>query len=268
MLTASTLTHLLTRGGYVPEERIVDKVRKLWALADHPNTSKEEAAAASEQARKLMAKYAIDELMVEKNKGVGGASRDIIMLNIRITEEGRRVVLKDQRVALSWIIARHNRCRGVVRDMQETVDPDTGKVVPAGFFLTVVGFRHDCEFVKELYFGLVMDMMDALMNEPSQKPNYQAEFAAGFAERIDSRLQMMGALVEEEATKGDLLPVLRDRKTAVDDFFTKAFPNLGTAKISRRTQYDPNARNRGAKAADRADVGQTKVGGSRKALES
>lgn len=242
-------------------ENVIKKVQALWRLAEHPNTGNAERENAIRRANEMMAKYAIDEISMQE---ASGKREEIVLANIRITEDGKSTIVKDQRIALAYVIARNNRCRGVIRTMEPTADMESGKLIPGGTFLTVMGYVSDTRFVREFYNGLVMDMLGALMDEKVQTENYRVSFCAGFVTRVDERLVSMGKVVEAEA--GSLLPAIRERGAEVDDRFENMFPNLKKAKVSRRS-YDPNAVARGRKAADAADVGQEKIAGTREALD-
>lgn len=241
-------------------ETVIKIVQDLWRKAEHPNTPPAERELSIQRANELMAKYAIEEIAMQE---ATGTREEIVLANIRITEDGRKALVKDQRIALAWVVGRHNRCRGVIRTMPETADVETGARVPGGTFLTVMGYVSDTRFVREFYSGLVMDMMGAMLDEKVQTENYRVSFCAGFVTRVDERLTEMERLVEAEA--GSLLPAIVDRKGKVDDAFDTMFPNLKAAKVSRRN-YDPNAIARGRKAADQTDMGQTKIGTTREAI--
>lgn len=51
-----------------PDEKILDRVAKLLAIAEHPNTPEHEADVALTQATKLMAKHAIEEAMLRQSQ--------------------------------------------------------------------------------------------------------------------------------------------------------------------------------------------------------
>lgn len=253
-LTASVL-----KGVTVERDDVIIKVQACWRLAEHPNTPENERQAALETARRLMAKFQIDEIVLQEKQGT---REQIVMRNIRVEEEGRPGRVKEQRIALAHVIGSNMRCKSVIRYLDETADVTTGKRVPAGTFLTVVGYDSDTQMVASLYWGLCMDMIGALMDEKVQTVNYQAEFAAGYVTRIDERLRAINRDVETSSDDEghSMALVVIDRNKKVADTFSDMFPNLKTVKVQRRT-YDPNARARGASKANVADIGQTGVGG-------
>src|SRR3954452_25024293 len=52
-----------------PDERVLSRVRKLLAHAEHPNTPPAEAEAMSEKAAEIMARHAIDRALIEQSEG-------------------------------------------------------------------------------------------------------------------------------------------------------------------------------------------------------
>lgn len=245
------------------QEDIIAKVRACWAIAENAGATEGEKEAAINRAKHLMAKHSIDEILIQEKSG---KREDIILLHIRMTVDGQPVTVKDQRIALGWVISQNYRCRGVVETREETADVVTGKRIKGGTFLTVCGYRSDCEFVRDLYFDLTMDMMAAVNTEKVQTVNYRENFCAGYVTRIGARLKAIKRYTEKAAENvegGSLLPAIVDRDAKVDDFFTKMYPDLVKVKVSKK-KYDPNAQLRGSRAADQADIGQSKVGGGGK----
>lgn len=245
-------------------ESMIRKVQALWKLADDPGNTVEARESAQFKARDLMAKYQIDEIVVQEQSGQREA---IVMKSIRITKDGKVAKFEDQRKALAAIIARENRCRCVIQYLDTSADVDTGKKIAGGFFITVVGYKSDTEFVADLYWMVAMQMLESALEEVVQTANYQANFTAGYVDRINQRLKEIHKRVDtmaDEQEGGSMALVLVSRSEAVEKKFEEQFPNLRREKASRKYNYDPNAHERGAAAANRADLGQTKVEGSKK----
>lgn len=244
-------------------EDMIRKVQALWRQADDSSVSDAEKDAFVSKARDLMAKYAIDEMVLEEASGVREA---VVLSDIRIFEEGSRAVLvPDQRIYLAHVIGTHNRCRSVIRRMPASIAMD-GTPIKAGTYLTTVGFKSDTETVRLLYLALGVDMISAMTDEPtdhmnkSQRDNYFVNFCDGYVTRIDRRLADVNRKVHEvaESTNGMAL-VLRSKEVEVADTFAKMFPKLGKQKVSRFS-YDPNAQERGKVAADKANIGAGRSG--------
>lgn len=249
---------------------IIRKVQALWAKADDAAATEPERDAAISKARDLMAKYTIDEMVLNEAKAAGD-KEDVILMDIRITKEGDDLV-SDQAIMLAHFIGTHNRCRQVIQTRGATVSSATGDPIDGGTFLTVCGYRSDCEMVRDLYRELAADMMLAVILEPTShmgardKKNYFANFCDGYAVRIDERLGEINKRVHEVAeSTGSMALVLRSREHAVADTFEQMFPNLSTHRMSA-VRRDVNAQERGAAAADKAELGQTKVGSRKDAL--
>lgn len=250
-------------------EDMIRKVQALWRQADDASTTSAEKDAFIAKAQEMMAKYAIDEMVLEE---ASGSREAVILSDIRIFVEGKNTLVPDQRIYLAHIIGTHNRCKSVIRRMPASVSPD-GEPIKAGTYLTTVGFKSDTLTVRLMYTILGTDMISAMMDEPTdhmtgpQQKNYYANFCDGYVDRIDGRLRDINRRVHEvaESTNGMAL-VLRGKELEVADTFKQMFPKLGSQKVTK-FQHDPNARERGAAAADKADLGGKGVGqGTRGAI--
>lgn len=252
-------------------EDMIRKVQALWAKADDAAATPAEREAAIDKARELMAKYTIDEMVL--NEAKGAAKEDVILMDIRVTKSGEAEMVADQAVMLAHFIGTHNRCRQVIQNRDASISASTGTPIAGGTFLTVVGFRSDCEMVRDLYKNLAADMMLAAYDEPTghmnkrEKANYFANFCDGFAMRIDERLASINRRVHQIAEEGggSMALVLRSRESEVKDTFEQMFPNLTTHRMSA-VKHDPNAQARGSAAADKSELGQTKLENEKKGI--
>lgn len=246
---------------------MIRKVQALWRQADDAAATESEKETFVSKARELMAKYAIDELVLEESSGVKEA---IVMADIKVFDEGKTTLVPDQRIYLAHVIGTHNRCKSVIRRMPASVDAETGAAIKAGTYLTVVGFRSDTITVRLLYQAIGADMIFAMTEEPTdhmtkkQRENYFVNFCDGFVYRIDQRLKDINRRVhtlaeETQGSTGSMALVLASKELEVANQFQALFPQLGKAKVSR-FQHDPNAQARGAAAADKTNLGGTGVG--------
>jgi hypothetical protein len=251
-------------------EDVIRKVQALWARADHPNTPSAERESCIAKARDLMAKHYIDELVLEKSSGT---KEDIVLTDIRLFKFGADTIVPDQRMKLGHYIAMHSRCRGIVTELSGGLDID-GNAIHAGKYLRVIGFRSDTLAVRIMYNLLVSDMLEAVNDDLFDAPhlkskkdreNYMVNFCDGFADRINQRLAEIEHRIDVLADEGSLLPVLADKRSQVDKFVDDMYPSLHSVQ-TKRFVNDPNAKARGARAAERSDVGAKRVGGSRKEL--
>src|SRR3954447_1427343 len=82
MRRPSSAAEVRTVRGMTAPDRVLERVRKLLATAEHPNTPPAEAEAMSEKAAELMARYAIDQALLEQVDGArqGPQRKDVRVL--------------------------------------------------------------------------------------------------------------------------------------------------------------------------------------------
>lgn len=97
----------------------------------------------------------------------------------------------------------------------------------------------------------------------SSPANYQYNFMMSYAVRIGSRLADIRRL-NEDASKGHEL-VLVSMAEAVDQKYEELFPDLKSSKVNLK-KHNGSAWVAGRKAADRADLNSTPLGGRREAI--
>lgn len=255
----------------VSQEDIVRKVQALWAKADDPAATTHEKVAATDKARELMAKHAIDEIVLEQ----ASATHEVVIISdfLLWEEDDEHVTLvPDQRMKLAHYIAIHNRCKGIMSWKDASVYAD-GSAQLAGRYMLVFGFKSDVELVRLFYQTLVGDMFVAFHRLPKAhikrqkaRDDLMANFCDGYADRIGQRFAEVNREVHKIAEdSGSLLPVLRSREVAVLDKFDEMFPPNEREQVKvKGVKYDPNARAAGAAAANQANIGGTAVGGGKK----
>ena len=202
------------------DSRILEKVRALLAKAES-TTFPEEAEALSAKAQELMARHAIDEVMVHGSDGFDGAP------------DGLRLPVDDPYARAKSIllaeVASANRCTAVWSE-------GLG-------FSTVIGFESDLAFVEVLYTSLLVQATSAMVAAGSQMDGYgrsrtrsfRHAFLLAYATRIGHRLREAEAAGEAAAVAqyGDaLLPVLADRSAAVEAARDAAFPGAVERPVS------------------------------------
>ena len=270
-------------------EDMIRKVQALWNKADDKSVGDEERAALVEKARELMAKWTIDELVLAEATATEEAIvvADILLFKDEQVTSGNSwdvmvettTLVPDQRLKLAHYIAMHHRCVGIVTHLPGGVD-ENGKIVYAGKYMRIVGYKGDTQSVRLLYQALGFDMIAALSDEmldpkvhkitkkKQDRLAYQAEFCDGFASRVEERLEQVEwriAQMAAEVSTGSLLPAMRSRLQNVQDKVTQMYGKLNAVEM-RRFQLNPNARRRGAAAADQADIGGPKLGGGAKGI--
>lgn len=257
------------------QEDVVRKVQALWRQADHPNTSPEERAVFVAKARELMAKNAIDEIVLSEASETGEAIviAEIFVGQVNANNEYLTSELVPvQRMELAHYIAMHHRLRSIIITHAASIDED-GEPLPSGKYLQLIGFRSDVQMTRLLNQALAADMLIAMSTDidiikatghmtPAEKRNYLMSFCEGYAMRIEERLAEVDTRVEQMASEGSLLPVLVNRKDAVNKYVDDMYGDLRPERV-KAFHFDNNAASRGRAAANKASLGQKGVGGRR-----
>ena len=199
--------------------KILGRVRKLLAKAEHPATPPEEAQAFSAKASALMARYAIDHAMVEAETGVA-AEPAVRQLTVEAPYALPRSVLLDR-------VARSHRVRLVI-----------GPDAPGGGRLcTLVGFAVDLDAVELLFTSLLLQASTAMLHvsrATSRPKAFRRAFLLGYAETIGGRLAAAEAetKVEAESARPGAALVLADRSHQVDALLEREFPRLRSLRMT------------------------------------
>ena len=220
------------------DQRVLDRVRKLLAKAEHPGTPVEEAQAFSAKASALMAAYAIDQALLEVDQP--SASTPIVrQIDVDPPYALPRAVLLDR-------VARAHRVRVVI-------GPDGGS---GRRQCSLVGFPVDLEAVEVLFTSLLLQASTAMMNASSESARpkaFRRAFLLGYAEVIGGRLATVAQQTDAEADRertGTAL-VLAGRADRVDRLFEQEFPRLRSLRMSTSSGGGLSA---GRAAGARADL--------------
>jgi len=233
------------------------KVRKLLAKAEDPAATAEEAEVYTAKAAQLIADYGIDRALLAS----ADPSRDPV---------GDRVVDLDPPYAvdkgeLLATVAQRLRCRTVHRTDR---GPD-GKKLSVHLF----GHESDLERTDLLFTSLLMQASTELARVAAppweNKAAFRRSWLAGYRTAIGDRLRKAETRAETEAasrfqatgTTSSL--VLADRSAQVDTALREEYPHLRTARP--RTLSGSGATD-GWAAGQRADLGGSRISGSRQAL--
>jgi hypothetical protein len=239
------LPPIVDGGGDGLDRDVLRKVRALLAKAES-TTFPEEADACSAKAQELMSRHRIEHL---GEAGTGPL--------------GRRIWLDapylKPKAGLVSAVARANTCRAV-------------HLVGLGC-VHLVGFPDDLEATELLFTSLLVQAGRAMVaagpqvdaRGRSRTRSFRHSFLEGFSWRIGARLAESTATVTANATEGraDLLPVLARRDELVEVALRDAFPN-----VTRQRGSSSNALGWGAgvHAAERADLGRSRIGNRGSAL--
>lgn len=231
------------------DPKLLERVRKLLAKAEHPATPAPEAEAFSAKAAALMADYAIDQALVE----AGSADRAepvVRQLTVEPPYALPRAVLLDR-------VARAHRVRVVV-----------GPETDGGRLCTLVGFPVDLGVVEVMFTSLLLQASTAMLHasEAAARPRaFRRAFLLGYADTIGARL----AAVRDDADAGAARAhpgaelVLADRGREVEAVFDREFPRLRSMRMSTSSGGGLVA---GRVAGSRADLSSpsSRVGAERR----
>lgn len=240
------------------------RMAKIEALLKKAESTKfaEEAETYYAKASELMAKWSIDEAMLrEARKGENRGTP--VHRTITLNKSG----LWRSNLTLIGCLCRPNDVKLVY------IEPRGKGSKPV---VHLIGFDEDVRTVEMLYASMLIQntrmrrqMMPPEYTTQTQKVPWLRSFINGFAIRIEDRLTeaKRAATVAGEAQYGSsLLPVLASKAAVVQTEMEKIFPFTKPAKASRsRTDY--NGWDAGKAAADKADIGNKRIG-DRKAIGS
>ena len=241
----------------ISEAKILDRVRALLAKAqatDYPA----EAQTYAEKAAELMARYGVEQAML--------AGRDPNIDPV----ESREIALTDPYLMTKALLLKHVavglNCAMIYT---QTTFRSRGKVIRVEDRRGVLwGHRSDLERVEFLYTCLLLQAqrMAARVRPPAGSRAgvraYRRSWLIGFAGRIGERLDAATEQAVTDSAPGTAL-VLRDRRTAAEQARDQAHPDVPDTMISGSSGAGYQA---GRAAGSRADLGQTRVGGTRGSL--
>jgi hypothetical protein len=225
------------RAGLDP--KVLNRVRGLLAKAES-TAFPEEAEALSAKAQELMNRHALERAMLDADLPAEATSRRMWLDKSYFKEKAQLV----------HVVSEAFRSRAVAYD---------------GFgFIALVGDEVDLESVELLSTSLLVQATRAMVavggragkgSEARSRP-FRKSFLVSYASRIGERLEAMAATPaapdDPIASDERLLPVLADRKQAVDTLYEQMFTRTRTSRVTVRSAAGWGA---GRAAADRADIG-------------
>ncbi|MGQ0839709.1 DUF2786 domain-containing protein [Actinokineospora sp.] len=208
------------------DRRVLSRVRGLLAKAES-TPFPAEAETLSAKAQELMARYAFEQAVVE---AADHRPQDASARRLWLTApyQGPKAQLVDA-------VASANRCRAVFYAKLGCV--------------AVVGHETDLEIVAVLSASLHIQAARALSHAPSRAKAYRHAFLVAYAHRVGQRLDTAGHDAESADTR--LVPVLADRRHAVDVRFEAMFPGI---RVRRSSVSSTAGWGAGLAAADQADL--------------
>lgn len=228
------------------DAKVLERVRALLAKAES-STFEAEAQAFTAKAHELMTRHALEHALV--TTGPGADDRPV----------ARRLCIDDPyadaKAHLLAVIAQ--ACRS------------TAVLLGGLSMVTLVGFASDLAEVDVLFTSLLVQAQGSLdqlarASEPGSRERtrgFRSSFLRGFAHRIGDRLQVAGdaavADLDREAG-GALVPVMAERREAVDHHVAEMHPHLRTKHVAGPS--DRLGWYAGRQAADRADLPRERLG--------
>jgi len=225
----------------VPNDKMLARIRALLAKAEATDFP-DEAEALSGKAQELMAKFSLDQALVDADPG----------LELPDDSGGRRIWVETPYVSakaqLVGAVASANRCRTVSIEQLAVV--------------TIVGAELDLQLTELLSTSLLVQANRAMLaagkhighRGESRTRSFRQSFLMAYAQRIGERLQATTEATQAAVPAADadrLLPVLTRREEQVDALFTKLFPDT----VTRRTRITNGAGwEAGLTAADQAQL--------------
>ncbi|MCD7439008.1 DUF2786 domain-containing protein [Streptomyces lincolnensis] len=233
-----------------PDDDKLAKIRALLTKAEDPAATPDEAQAFFAKAAELMAKYGIERAMLADSDANADRPGDRV-----IVVEGHYA---SDRLHLLGHLAHALHCDSVKKSVER------GKTE-----VHLFGYESDLDRVEMLFTSLLLQMFNGVRQgrpAPGEKlVTYRKAWMAGFILRIHERLLEIEARVQQEAPAAasgrSAELVLADRKSVIQARLAAAYPGARTPSGSTRRRG--TGLNAGREAANRADLGQTRVGGRR-----
>ncbi len=226
---------------------LVERIRKLLDKAERTD-SVHEAEAFAAKAADLVARHRISPEQLA-NRGV-----DADDLAIRELLVGRGAYVRGRLALLANIAEAHD-----VRMVFQST--------PAGSVAFLAGRREDLDVVEVMYASLhaqVAGQMATMRRSTGAATQRERRaFLFGFASRIGDLMAESAATAKVEAERRsggastDL--AVRERRERVDGFADESWGRVRSA--GRPATLSPDGYHRGVEAADRADVGRTRLSG-------
>lgn len=223
---------------------LIDKVRKLLAMAEGTSNSNE-ADAFSRKAAELIAAHRIDPERLRAE-----ATDELAVVEIEL---GRGAYVRG-RLALLATVGDAHGCRVVfeVRDR--------------GTVAFVAGYRGDLDTVTLLYHSLHSQASTRMAAErratAAATQQWRRSFLFGYADQIRAMLRQSAEQAERLGAGGSsALPALRAREQRVEEYSRARFGRVVAAR--RPKAATATGWQAGREAANRADLGRRRVGGLR-----
>ncbi|WP_137160472.1 DUF2786 domain-containing protein [Blastococcus sp. CCUG 61487] len=221
------------------DDRALRRIRGLLAKAESTEFA-EEAEALTAKAQELMTRHAVDVALLAPDAPPAG---DVATRRVHVGDPYVRAKMQ------------------VLAAVAEANDVRLVWYQGIGI-ANLVGARADLDAVELLFTSLLLQVAQALAaaerrdGRRSASRTFRRAFLLGYGQRIGERLQTArreATTAAAEESGLDLLPVLRNRREAVDAAVTELFPKVRASRS--RASVDAGGWYAGRSAAERADVG-------------
>ena len=230
-----------------PDPTLVERVRKLLDKAARTDNTHESESFAR-KAAELIARHRIEPERLTRAE----RPADLALSEVTV---GRGAYVRG-RLALLGGIAEAHDVRMIYRS------------TPSGSVATLAGRRDDLSMVELVYHSLhrqAADQMSAIRRSTgASTQRHRRAFLFGFADRIGEILSAARADVESSASTAPSGPdvaatalVLRQRRERVDEFARTSWGRVRSAP--RPSAVVADGYSRGGRAAERADVGRSRI---------
>lgn len=232
------------------DESMLRKIRALLAQAEDPAATPQEAEVFSAKAQELMIRYSIDHALIEASKP---GTRETPVLRSFTYEQGYG---KPKMFLLAGIAGAFPT---------KVIRTQRGGVV----CIEIVGFPSDLALIDTLYTSLMLQATSALSREARSDRSFRTSFWYGFASRASQRAQETYKRVTEQVVRepGTAL-VLVERRSEVQDFVADHYAGSRFGKVAAGQARSRAGYSSGTKAANRADMGASRVTGGRQAVNA
>ncbi|MFC6086436.1 DUF2786 domain-containing protein [Sphaerisporangium aureirubrum] len=239
-------------------DRIMERVRRLLDLAEHPATGDEEAALASAHAAALMLRHGLDASAVRR-RATGHAER-IDGLEFEVSNRGGHArercwalhLVCDAlgcKGAQHWTAVKGRGIRGATRVTMTIIGPDP---VLDSLRLLLPSLSLQMEtHVKPALHHFTTPLPPDRTERARAAKDFRRAFYVGFGSGVAAKLRTRVAEMTEQMKGTGAELVLLDRKPLVQAEFHRRFPGLRQA---RPTQLDPTGYHTGHKAGLHADL--------------
>lgn len=230
-------------------ETMLDRVRRLLALAEDDGATEAEALLATTRAAEIMAKYSIDAAMLAAKADMREVPCD-------------KVITFEQPYAKQHVWFYCAILRAFRGDAVIIQQPTRGRAKNIDVYqLRVYAFEADLMAVDILYTSLLLQAANQLKSPPKYEhaKTWKVSFWAGFTSVISTRLQQANETATDSTKVAGTDIVLRDRSLAVKAKKELDYPKL---RIIRSSGYRSNAGyNSGKEAGERANLYDKKAAG-------